>query len=307
MNRLAFFLVALVFALPALSESRKIAITFDDAPRSDGPFFTGPERTDALIAALAEAGVESAMFFVTTRGLETPEGQGRERIAKYASAGHEIANHSHSHMWLHRTDVDAYLADVDKAQQLLAEFDNVHPYYRFPFLDEGRSAEKRAPVAQGLADRGLSNGYVTVDNYDWYMARLAAEIVEGGNEPDIDGLRDVYVELLVDVVEFYDEIALDTLGRSPKHVLLLHENDLAALFIGDLVQGLRDNGWKIISASDAYTDPIADMEPETLFLGQGRVAALAVDKGRELRDMVHLTEDEEQLRAEFVRRGLLAE
>ena len=73
----------------------------------------------------------------------------------------------------------------------------------------------------------------------------------------------------------------------------------------DLARGLRADGWEIIPAVDAFDDPLAAIEPDTLFLGQGRVAALAYLAGREPRDLVHITEDEEALRAEFMQRGLL--
>ena len=44
-------------------------------------------------------------------------------------------------------------------------------------------------------------------------------------------------------------------------MLLLHETDLNALFIVDLVAGLRAAGWTIITMDEAYRDPIAQMEP----------------------------------------------
>jgi len=78
---------------------------------------------------------------------------------------------------------------------------------------------------------------------------------------------------------FYDNIAQKTLGRSPKHVLLLHENDMAALFIADLIEHIRLQGWKVISPQEAYEDPIASTIPDVLFNGQGRVAAIAKSKG----------------------------
>ncbi len=74
-------------------------------------------------------------------------------------------------------------------------------------------------------------------------------------------------------------MALAALGRSPKHVLLLHENDLAALFVDSLIEFLRAKGWKIISPAEAYRDPIATMIPNVLLNNQGRVAALAKASG----------------------------
>jgi peptidoglycan/xylan/chitin deacetylase (PgdA/CDA1 family) len=116
-----FFLIVLLICLtgPALaSDQKRIALSFDDVPRHAGGFFTPDQRTIKLIAALDRAGVDQAGFFVTTGNLQKPDGIGGEdRIRTYVSAGHVIANHSHSHQWLSRTDVNDYLADLDVAEQ----------------------------------------------------------------------------------------------------------------------------------------------------------------------------------------------
>lgn len=109
----------------------------------------------------------------------------------------------------------------------------------------------------------------------------------------------MYVDHIWESIQFYNNIALKNLGRSPKHVLLLHENDLAALFIDDLVKHLRTNGWKIITPEEAYTDPIAQIIPDVLLNGQGRVAAIAKEKGY-IGPFVQDAEDEEFLDKQFV-------
>lgn len=284
---------------PGAVAERRIALTFDDATRGDGPFFTGVERTDRLILALADAGVSEAMFFVTTRNVERAGDNGPLRLRAYTDAGHVLANHSHSHQWLWRTDTSDYIADLDEAIERLGAYRNVEPYYRFPFLDEGRELEKRDALRAALRERRLRNGYVTVDTYDWHLVTLAQEARAAHTEFALDDLRDLYVDVIVRSTEFYDALAQDLLGRSPQHVLLLHENDLAALFIGDLVAELRRRGFEIVPATEAFRDPIADREPDTLFLGQGRIAALAHEAGASPRDLVSPTEDEDYLRARF--------
>ncbi|NZA27128.1 polysaccharide deacetylase family protein [Luteimonas sp. SJ-92] len=288
------FLAAVVLALsggtPARSQERRIALSFDDAPTVEGALFSGSQRTAALIRVLAGAGVEQAGFFVVTHGLS---GAAEERrLRAYAGAGHVLANHSHGHRWLSRTPAADYLEDIDRASRALAPFEAVRPWFRFPFLDEGADAATRDTIRAGLAERGLHNGYVTVDNYDWYLAAKVEEAVGAGREIDFEALRKTYVDMLVGCVEFYDAIARRTLGRSPAHVLLLHENDLAALYAGDLVRALRDAGWRIIGIDEAYADPIAQMQPRTLFNGQGRVAALAHAAGTPARGLIHVSEDE---------------
>ncbi|GAB2664881.1 amidohydrolase family protein [Arenimonas aestuarii] len=305
---LLVFLLACPLLAPAAdgaASSRRLAITFDDAPRPDGAFLTGQERTRRLIAGLEAAEVRGAMIFATTQRLgDTPGAEARLRA--YVAAGHVLANHSHAHGWLRQAQAADYLADARRANKMLSGLGEAPAYFRYPFLDEGRDEAQRDAVREGLAAMGLRNGYVTIDNYDWYLDALAAEARRADPALDLDALRDIYVQTLVDAARFYDDIARDNLGRSPAHVLLLHENDLAALFITDLVNALRSDGWEIIPAIEAYADPIAERTPRTLFNGQGRVAALAHEAGRSARSLVHPLEDEDALRALFVSRGLLA-
>lgn len=277
--------------------ARTIAITFDDATLPDGPLFDGAERTRRLIDALDKAGVEEAMFFVTTGNVER-EG-GTQRIRDYAAAGHALANHSHSHDWLHQTAADDYIADLDRAIARLAEFDGVEPYYRFPYLDEGRDLEKRDRLREALRERELRNGYVTVDTWDWYLVNLTQEARAADIEIDLDNLQDLYVDVITRSTLYYDAMAERTLGRSPHHVLLLHENDLAALFIDELVAVLEASGFRIIPATEAFADPIAGREPDTLYLGQGRIAALAHEAGADPASLPSPTENEDYLRRRF--------
>jgi len=278
---------------PPAQPTRRIALTFDDAPRDPGVALTTQERSEKLLQALASRQVTAA-FFVTTQGLaRNPDGHAR--IMAYARAGHRIANHTHTHPWAHRVPVQDYLAEIDRAEALLDGFPNRRPWFRFPYLDEGRTPERTAALAAGLKERGLINGYVTVDNYDWYLDRRYQQAVSQGRSVDHQALGQLYVDLLLDAARFYDDAAVGALGRSPAHVLLLHENDLAALYVDDLIDALRDQGWQIISPDQAYADPIASMIPTTRFTMQGRVAALAAQRGRSPRTFDLWSSDEARI------------
>jgi peptidoglycan-N-acetylglucosamine deacetylase len=297
----------LAWAAPAAAQKR-IALSFDDVPRQAGAFFTPDERARALIAALRRGGVTQAGFFVTTGNLEKPDGAGGEaRIAAYVAAGHVIANHSHSHRWLHRTEAAEYIADIDRAAAWLRGRPGYRPWFRFPFLDEGRrDLARRDAVRAALSERGLRNAYVTIDNYDWHLDALASRAKREGRPIDMDALRDLYVETLVGASNFTDRIAVEAIGRSPAHVLLLHETDLAAFFIDDLAAALRADGWEIVSMDEAYRDPIAAVEPDTWFLNAGRVAALAHLRGRSPRELFHERTDEAVLTRLFEQRVMKA-
>lgn len=305
LTRLLFILAFAICATPAVAQKR-IALSFDDVPRQPGAFFTPDERTAELIAALDRGGVEQAGFFVTTGNLAKQFGAGgEERIEAYAAAGHVIGNHSVTHPWLSRTSAEDYILEIDRAEAWLKSRPGYRPWFRFPFLDEaGRDAEKRDAIRAALKARGLRNAYVTIDNYDWHLDALASQAKREGAPIDMAALGELYVETLVDTANFYDRMAVETLGRSPAHILLLHETDLAALFVDDLAKGLRAAGWEVIPIDEAYRDPIAATEPDTWFLGEGRVSALAQMEGRAPRDLVHERTDEDVLSRLFAERVL---
>lgn len=295
----------LLVANPALAKKR-IAISFDDIPRGAGEFFTPDQRSQALLAGLKRSGVKQAGFFVTVGNLNKPDGEGGEaRITAYANAGHIIANHSFSHKWLRDMSAADYLADIDLAEVWLKGRPGYRPWFRFPFLGErGKDREQRDAVRAGLRQRGLLNAYITIDNYDWYLDSLANTAKREGKAMDLAALRTLYVETIVASANFYDRIALKTLGRSPVHVLLLHETDLNGQYIADLVKGLRTDGWTIATMDEAYADPIAAIEPDTSFLGEGRVAAFAFMTGMKPIDLVYERTDEDVLKTLFNARVL---
>lgn len=307
MIRFLILLLAAVFAFTApAAAAKRIALSFDDVPRAPGAFMTPQERTTRLIAALRRARVRQAAFFVNPQRLEQPYGQGGEaRIAAYVAAGHVIANHSFSHPSLSRIGPDAYIADIDRAAAWLHGRRGYRPWFRYPFLDEGaRNIAWRDQVRAALAARGLKNGYITVDSYDWFLDDLANRARQAGLTMDMDALRDLYVQIVVQAADFEEATARATLGRSPIHVALMHETDLEAMFLTDAVAALRADGWEIATIDQAYRDPIAVREPNAAYLGGGRIAALANEAGRSPRELIPPLNEEATITRLFNQRVL---
>lgn len=241
-------------------------------------------------------------FFVVSKNITRDN---EARLTRYTEAGHLLANHSHSHFGIHHAGTRKYIRDIGKADSVLSSFPGYVKWFRYPYLDEGRSVPARDSVREALKAMDLSNGYVTIDNYDWYLNHMYVQAKVQNKSIDEDRLREVYLEHICNSMLFYDAIARKHLGRSPRHVLLLHENDLAARFLGDLIDLIREKGWKIISPGEAYQDPISLALPDVLFNGQGRVAAIAREKGVPARELVQASEDEIFLEELFEKRKVI--
>jgi len=241
---------------------KQIALSFDDIPRHAGELFSEDERTQRLITALSRTNVEQVVFFVNPGRLADRPG-GEARIEAYVAAGHLIANHTFDHPRLRTTDVEDYVAEIDATEQWLKGRPGYRPWFRFPFLDEGGADTiKRDAIRNALAARGLRNGYVTIDASDWFYEQAFSNAKRDGHNVDMNALRELFIESHVAAANAYDAIAKKALGRSPAHMLLLHESDLVALFIEDLVLALRKDGWTIIAADEAYKDPIGELRPD---------------------------------------------
>lgn len=281
MARLFALFAALVLSACATAPigDKRIALTFDDIPRDRGAWLDDEERTRRLIAGLREAGVEQAAFFLNPGRIAQKPGA-EARIAAYVAAGHVLANHTATHPHLNATEPAAYLADIDAAEAWLKGRPGYRPWFRFPYLDEGqRDLARRDAIRAGLAARALSNGYVTVDASDWFYEQAAIDAVRAGKPIDREGLRALYVESHVESAEFADALARRSLGRSPAHVMLLHETDLAAFWIADLVRALKARGWRIVSADEAFADPIAKIMPDVPVAQGTLLEAIAWQRG----------------------------
>ena len=288
--------LSLLLAFFSIAQAKELAITFDDSPRGGSGYFDGPTRAQRLLAELEQHKLPQVAFFSVSRNLDE---EGMQRLQSYSAAGHIIANHTHSHPNFNQLSLQEYIDDVAKADELLSGFPTFKKWFRFPYLREGDTAAKRDGMRAYLQENGYINAYITLNNYDWYIETLFQEAVAKGIQVELDTLRDFYVSVIIEGIEYYDHLALTHTGRSPKHVLLLHEMDITALFIGDLADALRAKGWTLIPPQDAYTDDIANYQTQSVLkYNPGRVGEIAHDRDQQS-DLWHPTLNENYLRERF--------
>lgn len=267
-------------ALSSVKQSPQVAITMDDFRWDETPRMTAEERNRALLSTLrAHSDLKIAMF-VTGKFVDNEKG--KRLLSDWDRAGHIIANHSYSHLYYHsaRVTVQQYAQDILRGEAMIKHYSNFKKLYRFPFLKEGNTVEKRDQLRAFLREHGYKNGHVTIDASDWYVDERMRKRLAVEPAADLSPYRDFYLGHIRERATFYDDLARKTLGRNIRHTLLIHYNLLNALFLGDLLRMFKSKGWEVIDAGQAFKDPVFKAEPKVAPAGESLVWALAKETGK---------------------------
>ena len=96
----------------------------------------------------------------------------------------------------------------------------------------------------------------------------------------IEKYKKYYVEHIEKCSDYYESLAKKNLGHSVRHTLLIHHSLLNALFLEDLIQMYKKKGWKIISAQEAFRDPIFERMPKTVPAGESLLWMIDRETGK---------------------------
>ncbi len=282
----------------------EISITMDDFNWDKNLRLDPDQRNRALLEALGSRGNLKAALFV--KGKNADSEKGKALLAEWDRAGHIIANHSYSHQEYNSTKIDAgaFTADILKCEEVIKTYPRFQKIFRFPYLKEGETAAKRDAVRAFLKQHGYRNGHVTIDASDWAVEDRLNKRLTKEPSADVKPYRDFYLDHMWERATYYDDLSRKVLGRSVKHTILMHYNLLNALFLGDLLDMFKSQGWKLIDAEEAFKDSVFKSNPEIVPAGESLIWALAKETGRFDKTLRYPAEDSEYEKAEMDKRGL---
>ncbi len=278
----------MVKAEKELEEPEKIAdtkptvsFTFDDGNTSDLAGFQFEEWNGMILSHLEKQNLKT-VFFVT--GKNKSDKKGQFLLKSWNDEGHKIANHSFSHPNFNLEKNTSYLfkSELKKTDSVISKLSNSIKLFRFPYLKEGQNLAKVDSIRNILTENNYLNGYVTIDASDWYVdQRLIGKIKEEGLENvEIQKFKDFYVKHIMERANYYEELSYELNGRHISHTLLLHHNLASALFLGDLINKFKEEGWELINADKAFEDKIFDGIPDPYFAGEGLIYSMAKQSGK---------------------------
>jgi hypothetical protein len=237
--------------------ARELVIAFDHTLQASTSL-DAMARSQMLVRNLATAGVPQAMFLIKTKGIDQKD---KARLALYSDKGHLLVNAGHGHGLVTKSDLYVYEIGIMKTNRILQGYSGYKKHVHFSYLHEFGDVNLQRGLAEFLQERGYRPAFTGVNamrGVDQYLDQLYQTKISRNRPVNMAALESAYVDFITRSVAQEDIKAFNLLGYSPRQVLVLQENDLAAYFIVALVDRLVEQGWTIITAGRAMDDPIAN-------------------------------------------------
>ena len=160
--------------LSGQSMEKYVALTFDDGP--------WPETTERLLDGLAERDAKATFFLIGEQ-----IGALEDTVRRMQAEGHQVGNHTYTHMDLSRGEGTERLREIDKTDETLRQLLGDGTYWLRPpwgFLAAETAQAVRVPMV-----------YWSLDTEDWRRLDadvVAQDIIDHAQDGDIILLHDPY-------------------------------------------------------------------------------------------------------------------
>ena len=240
-------------AFQCVGQTREIAITIDDLPLVASKMDTpgNQQRSTERFAKIIQAFTDNqvpATGFIIAGAIENGQWSFLENFRK---AGLELGNHTYSHRSLNQIGADKYIADIERAEKVIAPLMTEPKYFRYPYLAEGNK-ESKPKVQQYLADHGYTIAPVTIDSKDFDFNEQLYRIPYRAREKNLNQIKKRYLAYIWNATLKAEKKAN---GRPVKQILLIHANLLNSYVLGDVIQMYKQNGYTFITLTEALKNP----------------------------------------------------
>ena len=137
-----------LFGLSHITLAKSLALSFDDGldPKLNPDALN---INNEILSTLKQNKIPAILYPSLSRvGAE----DGLDIVAEWGKQGHRIGNHANLHLNLNKNEITLpnYLRDMQQGHNAFKALKGFTPRYRFPYLKEGDTLEKRDGVRQWL-------------------------------------------------------------------------------------------------------------------------------------------------------------
>jgi peptidoglycan-N-acetylglucosamine deacetylase len=250
----------------------EVALTFDDLPGMNSSAVTH------IIKTLATQQIQGVYGFCNGMVVEL-DASFKNILDEWIAAGNFLANHTYSHLNLSQASSQDYIRDINTNNILLEKYPGAEKkYFRYPYLAEGETHEKRYQVRDYLSSHQyqIVPATIYIEEYRWNAT--FTNCILNNDQAGLTLLKDNLVKHAIEMLQIASGYSHLLFGREIKHILLLHETLFNAYILDDVLSAFKHAEVKFISLSEALTDEVYQINPDVLgvgyygFLGQLREA-----------------------------------
>jgi len=255
------------------SAKLKVALTFDDLPLN-GLLPAGAQKSDFArdtIKVLKKHRIPPSYGFIVARQLERdPDGAAALQI--WVDGGNPLGNHTYTHLDLTKNSAEDFQREILRNEPVLELLMAPVPktvggthdwrWFRYPYLHEGDTLEKRRAVRAFLSTSGYRIAQTTLDFEDYYWNSAYARCWMRKDDASIEWLRESYRNAARDFTRFQIQNSRTVFGRDINHVMLLHLGAFSSHILPDLFRILKEEGFEIVTLEEAQKDPAYDYDPD---------------------------------------------
>ncbi|HXR39355.1 MAG TPA: polysaccharide deacetylase family protein, partial [Terracidiphilus sp.] len=249
----------------ALDAHPVVALTFDDLPAA-GSLPPGENRTEILTTLASELKanhLEGTYGFVNAVKLvDNPDAQ--LALSVWVNAGMNVGSHTWSHMSLSDNPAEAFENEIALNEPALAKYADPRDWhwFRYPFLREGDTLDKRRAVRAYLKQHGYRVAQVSLDFEDYAWNNAYGRCVAKQDEAAIAWLKQSYLETAEEYIRLGREEQRIAFGHEIPNVMLLHATAFTTLMLPDLIDQLHGEGFRFAALPEVEQDPAYALDPD---------------------------------------------
>lgn len=263
--------VAAILAVSAslsTAQSRTVAITIDDLPfvtGSDAPIASqeAPAAIAAnrkLLKAFARHRVPVTGFAIEKHVEELGTQDGTQILRSWVAQGLDLGNHTYEHPDFDDDSVEQYEDQIVHGETTIASLMQAAgrkvEFFRFPFNHTGNTADKHSAISEFLSHRGYRLAPCTIEDSDYIFAAAYQRMADRHDRSSQARLRHEYLAFTAAQIDYFSRMNEEVLGYEPPEIMLLHDNQLNADGMNQILALFQSRGYKFVSLDQAERDPV---------------------------------------------------
>jgi peptidoglycan/xylan/chitin deacetylase (PgdA/CDA1 family) len=181
-------------------------------------------------------------------------------LKPWTSGSVDLGNHLYAHKDANELSVEQIEDETVRGEAtivpLMKAAGKKPQFLRFPYNHTGDTKEKHDAIAAFIAKRGYRLAPCTIENSDWEFSWAYVKMLAKHDDARIAKLKVEYLAYTSAEIDYYAALNKQVLGYEPPEIMLLHDNQLNADMMDEVLALFEKKGYRLVTLSEAESDPV---------------------------------------------------